>query len=105
MRTVGWRRWAVSFVAVAFLALWFSGCASMKDFKRVEEMAQQALDQSAEAKAFASDSAREAEASAAAAAESASRAEAAAAAAGDAAAKAEDMAAKSEAIFHKLMKK
>ncbi|MGD9823297.1 hypothetical protein [Desulfobacter sp.] len=97
--------WISCFLAVAFFMSATFGCASHKDFKRVEEMAQQALNQSAEAKTYASDSVQRSESAAESAAQSANEAKEAAEDAKKASARAEEMANKSEAIFNKLMKK
>jgi hypothetical protein len=100
------RFWWVSCVlTVAFFMSAALGCGPTKDCKRVEEIAQQAMSQSSEAKAYATDSVQRSEAAAESAAQSADEAKEAAEVAKKAAARAEEMANKSEDIFNKLMKK
>ena len=89
------RLWLVSwFLTVAFFMSAAFGCASTKDFKRMDDCVQRS-EAAAEASAQSADEAKEAAKSAAQSADEANAA----------ADRAEDMANKSEAIFKKLMKK
>ena len=106
MNQKGWKLTVVCWMLILAFGLALTGCGATKqDIKRVEAMAQQALDNSEAAKAACADDAAKAQNAAVRAENAAGRAESAAAAAEQSADKAEAMANKAESIFMKKMKK
>jgi hypothetical protein len=99
MKMKGFGKTVVCWMLVLAFGIALTGCgASMQDIKRVEAMAQQALENSEAAKASCEDDANKAM-------NAADRAESAAARAESSAIQAEQAASKAEAIFMKKMHK
>jgi uncharacterized protein HemX len=99
MKKKGFGKTVVCWMLILAFGIALTGCgASMTEIKRVEAMAQQALENSEAAKAACADDAQRAQ-------NAAARAENAAARAESAAGQAEQSAAKAEAIFMKKMHK
>ncbi len=106
MKLKGWRLNVICWMLVLAFGAAVMGCgASTHDIKRIEDMAQQALENSEAAKTACTADAERAHNAAVEAMDAAARAESAANDAEQSAQKAESMANKAEAIFMEKMKK